>query len=120
MQFTRLGGCVGAVFSLALATAYAAAAPTSQTPAEGSLSDGASKIVAALRSRPDIDRICGGGDALRGPMRDVVIGLMMSGEIGANPRKDAEAAADFLQAHCGQLQAASASAVGPSVSSSLR
>ena len=122
MQFTSLGSCVFAVLSLVLATAYPAATahPMPQTSANSPLSDGATKIVAALRLRPDIDRICVGGDALRGPMREAVIKLMMSGEIGGNPRSDAESAADFLEAHCGQLQAASAGAVGPGVSSSLR
>ena len=110
------------MLSLVLATAYPAATAHAmpQTPAESSLSDGASKIVAALRLRPDIDRICGGGEALYGPMREAVIKLMMSGEIEGNPRKDAESAADFLQAHCGQPQDAPASAIGPGVSSSLR
>ncbi|HEX3431877.1 MAG TPA: hypothetical protein VHT03_13435 [Rhizomicrobium sp.] len=120
MQLASLGRAC-AVLSLVLAAYPAGAAhPMPQAPDESSLSDGAAKIVAALRSRPDIDSICGGGDALRGPMREVVIKLMMSGEIGGNLRKEAESAADFLEAHCGQLQAASASAVGPSVSSSSR
>lgn len=122
MQCTPLGCCLCAVLSLVLATACPAAAaqPMPQAPAERSLSDGASKIVAALRLRPDIDRICGGGEALYLPMREAVINLMMSGEIEGNPRRDAESAADFLQAHCGHPQAAPASGVGPGVSSSLR
>ena len=82
-----------------------------QAPAEGSLSDGASKIVAALRLRPDIDRLCGGGEAFRDAMREAVINLVMSGEIEGNPRKDAESAANFLHAHCEQPDAAPASAV---------
>jgi len=77
-----------------------------QASAEGSLSDGASKIIAALRTRPDIDSICGGGVAFRSAMRDAVMKLVISGEIEGNPRKDAESAADFLHAHCGHLQAA--------------
>ena len=94
----------------------APAPPVPQAPAEGSLSDGASKIVAALRSRPDIDRICGGGEVFRGAMRVAVIDLVMSGEI-ENPRADAESAADFLHAHCGQPEAAAARALVPSASS---
>jgi len=92
----------------------------SQAPADGSLSDGASKIVAALRLRPDFDRLCGGGEALRAAMRETVMTLVMSGEMEGNPRSDAEAAADFLHAHCGQPEAAPASAVGPSASSGSR
>jgi hypothetical protein len=98
----------------------APAPPVPQAPAEGSLSDGASKIVAALRLRPDIDRLCGGGEAFRDAMREAVINLVMSGEIEGNPRKDAQSAADFLHAHCGQPEAAPASAVGPNVSSGSR
>jgi hypothetical protein len=65
----------------------APAPPTPQAPAAGSLSDGASKIVAALRLRPDIDRLCGDGEAFRDAMREVVINLVMSGEIGGNRRR---------------------------------
>ena len=85
-----------------------------QAPAEGSLSDGALKIVAALRLRPDIDTLCGGGEAFRDAMREAVMTLVMSGEIEGNPRNDAESAADYLHAHCGQPKAAPADAVGPS------
>jgi hypothetical protein len=98
----------------------APAHPVLQAPADGSLSDGASKIVAALRLRPDIDRLCGGGEAFRDAMQEVVITLVMSGEIEGDPRKDAESAADFLHAHCGQPEAAPTSTVGPSASSSSR
>jgi hypothetical protein len=92
-----------------------------QAPAERSLSDGASKIVAALRLRRDIGRLCGDGDgeAFRDAMREVVINLMMSGAIEGNPRTDAESAADFFQTHCGQTGAA-ARDVGRTASSSLR
>jgi hypothetical protein len=96
------------------------ATPVSQAPAEGSLSDGASKIVAALRLRPDIDKICGGGETFRGAMRGTVIKLVISGEINDNPRQDAESAAAFLHAHCGQPGAVPASAVTSSASPSSR
>lgn len=96
------------------------ARPLPPVPVEGPLSDGASKIVAALRLRPDIDTLCGGGEGFRDAMREAVIKLVMSGEIGPNPRKDAESAADFLHAHCGQPIAAPASAVGPNASSGSR
>ena len=48
------------------------APPTPQGPAERSLSDGASKIVADLRLRPDTGRLCGDGDseAFRDAMRE--------------------------------------------------
>ena len=93
-----------------------------QAPAERPLSDGAAKIVAALRARPGIDRVCGDpdGEAFRDTMREVVVNLMMSDEIEGNPRKDAQSAADFFQAHCGQQQAAPASEVGRSSSTGLR
>jgi hypothetical protein len=93
--------------------------PVPQAPAEagGSLSDGASKIVAALRVRPDIDSICGGGDTFRGAMRQAVIKLVMSGELD-NPRQDAESAATYLHAHCGQPESAPAIAARPGASSS--
>ncbi|HLY05393.1 MAG TPA: hypothetical protein VKR31_06570 [Rhizomicrobium sp.] len=94
--------------------------PAPQTPTDESLSDGASKIVAALRSRPDIDRICGGGEAFRDAMRGAVMNLVISGEIEGNPRKDAEAAADFLHAHCAQPEAAPESADGTSAWSGSR
>lgn len=86
------------------ATAPAPAIP--QASAEAPLSDGAAKIVAALRVRPDIDTICAGGDGLRAAMREAVIRLMMEGEIVGNPRGDAESAAAFLRAHCAQPDAA--------------
>ena len=73
--------------------------PVSPSAAEP-LSDGATKIVAAMRARPNIDTICGGGEAFRDAMRSVVMNLVLSGEIEGNPRNDAEAAADFLHAHC--------------------
>ncbi|HEX3429590.1 MAG TPA: hypothetical protein VHT03_01785 [Rhizomicrobium sp.] len=92
----------------------------SEAPADRPLSEGASKIVAALRLRPDIDKLCAGGEAFRDALTEVVMNLVMSGEIEGNPRKDAESAADFLRAHCGQPKAAPASAVGPSASSSSR
>jgi len=56
MEFVPLGGCACAVVSLVvIATACPAttAHPTLQAPAERSLSDAASKIVAALRLRTD-------------------------------------------------------------------
>jgi hypothetical protein len=93
------------------------APPLPQAAAEGSLSDGASKIVAALRVRPDIDSICGGGDAFRGAMRQAVIKLVMSGQLD-NPRQDAESAATYLHAHCGQPESAPVIAARPSASSS--
>jgi hypothetical protein len=96
-----------------------APAHPAQTP-EGSLSDGASKIVAALRLRADIDSICGGGEAFRDAMRDAVMRLVLSGEIAGNPRKDAQSAADFLHAHCGQPAAAKGNAVAPDASSGSR
>jgi hypothetical protein len=124
MEFTPAGGCACAVLSLiVIATACPAATahPMPQAPAERSLSDGASKIVAALRLRRDIGRLCGDGDgeAFRDAMREVVINLMMSGAIEGNPRTDAESAADFFQTHCGQTGAA-ARDVGRTASSSLR
>jgi hypothetical protein len=143
MRFTLMTGCACAVLSLVFATAYPAvmaqpmpqspaesplsdgsavmAQPMPQSPAESPLSDGSSKIVAALRLSPDIDRLCGEGDseAFRDAMRNAVIKLMMSGEIAGNPRKDAESAADYFQAHCGAAQTAQANGVGPSSSSSL-
>lgn len=94
--------------------------PVPPAPGEASLSDGASKIVAALRLRPDIESICGGGEAFRDAMRDAVMRLVLSGEIGGNPRKDAQSAADYLHAHCGQPQAAPASTVAPDASSGSR
>jgi hypothetical protein len=117
-------GCACAVLSLVvMATACPAttAQPAPQAPAERSLSDGASKIVAALRLRPDSTRLCGdgGGEAFRGAMQEVVINLMMSGEIEGNPRTDAESAADFFQTHCGQT-GATGSDVGRTASSSLQ
>ena len=123
MQSIPLGSCACAVLSLVLATAYPAATahPMPLAPTERSLSAGASKIVAALRLHPNIDRLCGDGDgeAFRDAMREVVINLMMSGEIDGNPRKDAESAADFFQTHCGRPESTQAS-VGPSASPSLR
>lgn len=124
MQFSYVGGCACAVLSLVFAATCSAATaqPMSQAPAGKSLSDGAAKIVAALRLRPDIDRLCGDadGEAFHDAMREAVINLMMSGEIGGNPRKDAESAADFFQAHCGQPEAAPAGELGRSASSSLQ
>jgi hypothetical protein len=105
------------------ATAYRAAMaqPMPQSPQENPLSDGSSKIVAALRLSPNIDRLCGQGDseAFRDTMQNAVIKLMMSGEIAGDPRKDAESAADYFQAHCGAAQTAQANGAEPS-SSSLR
>src|SRR5690242_9546058 len=94
MEFRPVGGCACAVLSLVvIATACppAAAQPVPQASAESALSDGASKIVAALRLRPDIGRLCGdgGGEAFRDAMRETVISLMMSGELGGSPRTDA-------------------------------
>ncbi|HLY06314.1 MAG TPA: hypothetical protein VKR31_11260 [Rhizomicrobium sp.] len=124
MQFTLAVGCACAVLSLVFATAYpvATAHPMPQAPAASPLSDGASKIVAALRLRADSGRLCGDadGEAFHDAMRDVVIKLMMSGEIGGNPRRDAQSAADFFQAHCGQSVTASASAVERTPSPGLR
>jgi hypothetical protein len=124
MRFTLTTGCACAVLSLVFTTAYPAAMaqPMPQSPEESPLSDGSSKIVAALRLSPDIDRLCGEGDseAFRDAMRNAVIKLMMSGEIAGNPRKDAESAADYFQAHCGAAQAAQANGVGPGSSSSMR
>jgi hypothetical protein len=94
--------------------------PVPQAPTRESLSDGATKIVAALRLRPDIDSICGGGEVFRDAMREAVINLMMSGEIAGSPRADAESAADFLHAHCAQPQAAQASAAAPNVAANSR
>jgi len=124
MEFAPVRCCACAVLSLvviATACPAATAPPTSQAPAERSLSDGASKIVAALRLRPDTGRLCGDGDseAFRDAMREVVINLMMSGEIEGNPRTDAQSEADFFQTHCAQT-GATASDVGPTASSSLR
>jgi hypothetical protein len=60
----------------------APAPPVPRAPAEGSLSDGATKIVAALRARPDIDRLCSsGGEDFRDAMRG---GRHKSGDIGRN------------------------------------
>jgi len=98
----------------------APAPPVPRAPADASLSDGATKIVAALRSRPDIDRLCSGGEDFRDAMREAVINLVISGEIEGNPRRDAQSAADFLHAHCAQPEAAPADAVGPNVSSGSR
>ena len=98
----------------------APAPPVPRAPAEGSLSDGATKIVAALRARPDIGRLCSGGEDFRDAMREAVINLVISGEIEGNPRNDAASAADFLHAHCGQSEAAPARAVVPSASSGSR
>lgn len=92
------------------------APPVPQTPGTELLSDGATKIVAAMRARPDIDRICGGGEDFRDAMREAVMRLVISGEIEGNPRRDAEAAADFLHAHCPQPEAAPANAAGPHAS----
>lgn len=122
MQFASVMGFACAVLSLVFATTgpAATAPPVSQAAAERSLSDGASKIVAALRLRPDVERLCDGGEGFRDAMRDTVIKLMMSGEIGGNPRSDAESAADFFQAHCGSSQAVQANALDPTASSRLR
>lgn len=79
-----------------------------EAPAEPALSDGATKIVAAMRARPDGDTVCVGGDAFRDAMRETVIKLMMAGELAGNPRSDAESAAAYLHAHCGQSAPASA------------
>jgi len=124
MRFTVTTRYACAGLSLVFATACAApkAQPMPQSPEESALSDGSSKIVAALRLSPNIDRLCGGGDseAFRDAMQDTVIKLMMSGEIAGSPRKDAKSAADYFQAHCGAAQAAQAKGAGPSSSSSLR
>ena len=109
---------VASALSACTESGHLAAPPPAlpQVPADGSLSDGASKIVAAMRLRPDIDRICGGGEAFRDAMREIVMNLVLSGEVEGNPRKDAESAADFLHAHC--EHPAPTAAVGPSASSS--
>ena len=50
-------------------------------------------------------------------LRQAVIKLVMSGQLD-NPRQDAESAATYLHAHCGQPESAPVIAARPSASSS--
>jgi hypothetical protein len=79
----------------------AVASTMTSAAADAPLSPVATRILARLEARPDINVVCKSDDQLKDAVRETVRGMIMSGEVQGRPKDDARAAALVLKSRCG-------------------